>query len=137
MSIGSDSRLRGYALQPWCYSLTCCNNAATYMQVDVNTEVGVIHDYALRELRLFTDCGRTSRPLFIVEEGNTLAFKRHHLEALISRWVIVCNQQAGPSHKSWCCTYHRQEDCLWCGAGAPCHTLLLSFSSSCWTAGTP
>uniref|UniRef100_A0A383VP27 DNA-directed RNA polymerase subunit beta n=1 Tax=Tetradesmus obliquus TaxID=3088 RepID=A0A383VP27_TETOB len=58
-------------------------------QVDVNTEVGVIHDYALRELRLFTDCGRTSRPLFIVEEGNTLAFKRHHLEALISRHPVI------------------------------------------------
>jgi DNA-directed RNA polymerase II subunit RPB2 len=56
-----------------------------YMQVDVNTEVGVIHDYALRELRLFTDYGRTSRPLFIVEEGNQLAFKRQHLEALINR----------------------------------------------------
>jgi DNA-directed RNA polymerase II subunit RPB2 len=54
-------------------------------QVDVNTEVGVIHDYALRELRLFTDYGRTSRPLFIVEEGNQLAFKRQHLEALINK----------------------------------------------------
>lgn len=48
-------------------------------------QVGVIHDYALRELRLFTDYGRTSRPLFIVEEGNQLAFKRHHLQALIER----------------------------------------------------
>jgi DNA-directed RNA polymerase II subunit RPB2 len=55
------------------------------LQVDVNTEVGVIHDYALRELRLFTDYGRTSRPLFIVEEGNQLAFGQEHLEALIRR----------------------------------------------------
>jgi hypothetical protein len=60
-----------------------------HLQVDVNTEVGVIHDYALRELRLFTDYGRTSRPLFIVEEGNQLAFKRQHLEALISRCVTI------------------------------------------------
>lgn len=55
------------------------------LQVDVNTEVGVIHDYALRELRLFTDYGRTSRPLFIVEEGNQLAFEQQHLESLIRR----------------------------------------------------
>jgi DNA-directed RNA polymerase II subunit RPB2 len=55
------------------------------LQVDVNTEVGVIHDYALRELRLFTDYGRTSRPLFIVEEGNQLAFGQEHLGALIRK----------------------------------------------------
>jgi DNA-directed RNA polymerase II subunit RPB2 len=47
-------------------------------------EVGVIHDYALRELRLFTDYGRTSRPLFIVKD-NQLAFQQEHLEALIRR----------------------------------------------------
>jgi len=58
-------------------------------QVDVNTEVGVIHDYALRELRLFTDFGRTSRPLFIVEEGNQLAFKQKHLELLLARYCCV------------------------------------------------
>lgn len=56
--------------------------------VDVNTEVGVIHDYALRELRLFTDYGRTSRPLFIVED-NQLAFKQQHLEKLLAREPIV------------------------------------------------
>ena len=54
-------------------------------QVDVNTEVGVIHDYALRELRLFTDYGRTSRPLFIVEEGNQLVMKQEHLQNLIRK----------------------------------------------------
>lgn len=56
------------------------------LQVDVNTEVGVIHDYALRELRLFTDYGRTSRPLFIVKEGeNELEFTRKHLHKLIEK----------------------------------------------------
>jgi hypothetical protein len=48
--------------------------------------VGVIYDFALNELRLFTDCGRTSRPLFIVGEGNTLAFTRDHLRALLDRY---------------------------------------------------
>jgi len=62
------------------HAMSCC------AQVDVNTEVGVIHDYALRELRLFTDYGRTSRPLFIVED-NQLAFKQQHLEKLLARWV--------------------------------------------------
>lgn len=52
----------------------------------MNTEVGVIHDYALRELRLFTDYGRTSRPLFIVDD-NQLVFKRHHLRSLLERWA--------------------------------------------------
>ncbi len=71
-------------------------------QVDVNTEVGVIHDYALRELRLFTDYGRTSRPLFIVEEGNQLAFKPKHLEALIRRCVCW-----GCSHACVCACMSR------------------------------
>ncbi|KAL6966546.1 DNA-dependent RNA polymerase II [Sarracenia purpurea var. burkii] len=35
-------------------------------QVDVNTEVGVIRHIRLKELRLYTDCRRCSRPLFIV-----------------------------------------------------------------------
>ncbi|GLJ37518.1 hypothetical protein SUGI_0762380 [Cryptomeria japonica] len=36
-------------------------------QVDVNPEVGVVRDIRLRELRLYTDYGRCSRPLFVVE----------------------------------------------------------------------
>lgn len=30
-------------------------------------QVGIVHDLMLRELRLFTDCGRCCRPLFIVD----------------------------------------------------------------------
>lgn len=37
-------------------------------QVDISTEVGVVHDIRLQELRLYTDYGRCCRPLFIVEE---------------------------------------------------------------------
>ncbi|KAL4423802.1 hypothetical protein ABPG75_001103 [Micractinium tetrahymenae] len=37
-------------------------------QVDVSTEVGVVHDIRLQELRLYTDYGRCCRPLFIVED---------------------------------------------------------------------
>ncbi|KAL7000396.1 DNA-dependent RNA polymerase II [Sarracenia purpurea var. burkii] len=45
-------------------------------QVDVNTEVGVIRDIRLKELRLYTDCGRCSRPLFIVEKQRLLIKKK-------------------------------------------------------------
>ncbi|KAL8031476.1 hypothetical protein ABFX02_13G027600 [Erythranthe guttata] len=45
-------------------------------QVDVNTEVGIIRDIHLRELRLYTDYGRCSRPLFIVEKQELLIKKR-------------------------------------------------------------
>lgn len=45
-------------------------------QVDVNTEVGVVHDVRLRELRLTTDHGRCCRPLFVVESGRLSIRKR-------------------------------------------------------------
>lgn len=46
-------------------------------QVDISTEVGVVHDIALQELRLSTDFGRTSRPLFIVDNQSLLIKKKH------------------------------------------------------------
>lgn len=46
------------------------------LQVDVNTEVGVIRDIRLRELRLYTDYGRCSRPLFIVDNKRLLIKKK-------------------------------------------------------------
>lgn len=36
--------------------------------MDISTEVGVVHDIRLQELRLYTDYGRCCRPLFIVEQ---------------------------------------------------------------------
>ncbi len=36
--------------------------------MDVNTEVAVVYDRPLKELRMFTDYGRVSRPLFIVRQ---------------------------------------------------------------------
>lgn len=47
-----------------------------HAQVDVNTEVGIIRDIRLKELRLYTDYGRCSRPLFIVENQMLLIKKR-------------------------------------------------------------
>ncbi|KAL8468811.1 hypothetical protein ACS0TY_031855 [Phlomoides rotata] len=45
-------------------------------QVDVNTEVGIIRDIRLKELRLYTDYGRCSRPLFVVEKQKLMIKKR-------------------------------------------------------------
>ena len=41
-------------------------------QQDINTEISVVHDIRLKELRLYTDSGRTCRPLFIVEDQQLL-----------------------------------------------------------------
>jgi DNA-directed RNA polymerase II subunit RPB2 len=53
-------------------------------QIDVNTEVGVVRDIRLKELRLYTDYGRCSRPLFIVE-SQRLLIKKKHIRALQQR----------------------------------------------------
>ena len=58
------------------------------LQVDVNTEVGVIRDIRLKELRLYTDYGRCSRPLFIVEKQRLL-IKKRDIRALQLRVCIV------------------------------------------------
>lgn len=53
-------------------------------QVDINTEVGVVYDVRLQELRLYTDYGRCCRPLFIVE-NQTLRVTKHHIQQLNNR----------------------------------------------------
>ena len=63
-------------------------------QCDVNTEVGVVHDYGLRELRLYTDYGRTSRPLFIVDDQR-LGSKKSHVRKLLAREVDAEPQPDG------------------------------------------
>ncbi|PNX85056.1 DNA-directed RNA polymerase ii subunit rpb2-like protein, partial [Trifolium pratense] len=45
-------------------------------RVDVNTEVGVVRDIPLRELHIYTDYGRCSRPLFIVDNQRLLIKKK-------------------------------------------------------------
>ncbi|XAR66461.1 DNA-directed RNA polymerase [Bertholletia excelsa] len=53
-------------------------------RVDVNTEVGVVRDIHLKELRIYTDYGRCSRPLFIVEKQRLL-LKKKDIQALQPR----------------------------------------------------
>lgn len=55
-----------------------------FIQIDVNTEVGVVRDIRLKELRLYTDYGRCSRPLFIVE-NQRLLIKKKDIHALQQR----------------------------------------------------
>ncbi|KAL0659491.1 hypothetical protein Bca4012_080076 [Brassica carinata] len=47
-----------------------------FRMVDVNTEVGVVRDIRLKELRIYTDYGRCSRPLFIVDNQRLLIKKK-------------------------------------------------------------
>ena len=57
------------------------------LQKNVDTEVGVIRDIGLSELRLYTDYGRCSRPLFIVE-NQRLLIKKSDIRALQQRVVF-------------------------------------------------
>lgn len=57
-------------------------------QVDVNTEVGVVRDIRLKELRIYTDYGRCSRPLFIVEK-QSLLIKKKDIRALQQRVCCI------------------------------------------------
>ncbi|XP_058219713.1 DNA-directed RNA polymerase II subunit RPB2-like isoform X2 [Rhododendron vialii] len=61
-------------------------------EVDVNTEVGVIRDIRLKELRLYTDCGRCSRPLFIVEKQKLLIKKKD---------ILGLQQRESPEEVGW------------------------------------
>lgn len=62
-------------------------------QVDVNTEVGVVHDFAAQELRIYTDAGRTSRPLLIVD-GQRLRLRKGHVRRLLERAVDLVEDPA-------------------------------------------
>ncbi|KVH89535.1 DNA-directed RNA polymerase, subunit 2 [Cynara cardunculus var. scolymus] len=56
-------------------------------RVDVNTEVGVVRDIRLKELRIYTDYGRCSRPLFIVEKQRLL-IKKKDIQKLQQRDLV-------------------------------------------------
>ena len=49
--------------------------------IDVDTKVRVVRDIGLTQLRFFTNYGRCSRPMFIVE-GQELLIKKAHIRAL-------------------------------------------------------
>ena len=45
--------------------------------MDIDTDIGVVHDMRLQELRLYTDFGRCCRPLFIVKNQRLKIRKQH------------------------------------------------------------
>lgn len=48
----------------------------------INSEVGIVHDIRLQELRLTTDYGRCCRPLFVVEDQQ-LKVTKGHIDGII------------------------------------------------------
>lgn len=48
-------------------------------RADIEPEVSIVRDIKGRELRLYTDCGRICRPLFIVNEHQRLCIKKRHI----------------------------------------------------------
>lgn len=48
----------------------------------IKGEVSIVRDIRERELRLFTDAGRVCRPLFIVDQDQSLRLKREHIDRL-------------------------------------------------------
>ncbi len=94
--------------------LTSCLPAVILLQVDVNTEVGVIHDYGLQELRLYTDFGRTSRPLFIVKDQRLLLKKSHIHKVCVLGIVVIhsgCGEFQSRVHVSTYCNYSGSAAC--------------------------
>lgn len=67
-----------------CRDLACKNEALCHdvsRYISSVLQVSVIYDIPLKELRLFTDYGRTSRPLYIVHDQQLL-IKRGHITKL-------------------------------------------------------
>ena len=63
--------------------------------MDINTEVGVVHDIRLGELRLYTDFGRCCRPLFIVDDQR-LRISKHDIVKLIEAQQTQDEAEAQP-----------------------------------------
>jgi DNA-directed RNA polymerase II subunit RPB2 len=51
----------------------------------IDWEVSIVRDFKGKELRVYTDYGRICRPLFIVNEDQTLAIKKYHINKLLER----------------------------------------------------
>lgn len=49
---------------------------------ELDPEVSVVHDLSLQEIRIYTDAGRTCRPLFIVQ-SQRLLIQREHILSLV------------------------------------------------------
>ncbi|KAK4799955.1 hypothetical protein SAY86_025320 [Trapa natans] len=61
-------------------------------RVDLNSEIGVVRDIRLKELRIYTDYGRCSRPLFIVENKRLCIKKKD---------ILALQQSESPEECGW------------------------------------
>jgi len=55
---------------------------STLRPYDEFAEVSIVRDIPEAEVRIFTDAGRICRPLFVVNEQQQLAIKKHHIHSL-------------------------------------------------------
>ncbi|XP_033133204.1 DNA-directed RNA polymerase II subunit 2-like isoform X2 [Brassica rapa] len=67
---------------------------------DINTEVSVVRDIRLKELRIYTDYGRCSRPLFIVD-NQRLLIKKKDIYSLQQRVKFIVFR----SQSTFCCNF--------------------------------
>jgi hypothetical protein len=68
------------------------------------SQVGVIYDIPLKELRLFTDYGRASRPLFIVDDQRLLIKKSDIIRLQVSVFDLAepqCQREVAFSHEEY------------------------------------
>lgn len=47
--------------------------------IDIDAEVSIVRDISDAEVRIYTDAGRICRPLFVVDEDQNLAIRKHHI----------------------------------------------------------
>ena len=75
-------------------------------------QVGIVHDIRLQELRLYTDYGRTCRPLFIVDLGQQrLRIRKDDIRLLQDREESNVGWQVGPSMSSDQGRWYRRPPC--------------------------
>jgi DNA-directed RNA polymerase II subunit RPB2 len=60
---------------------------------DVHPETSIVRDIRERELRVYTDAGRVLRPLYIVQDDQSLAITKRHV-----RWVTQKRDDAGAAY---------------------------------------
>ena len=51
----------------------------------IDYEVSIVRDIKEREIRIYTDAGRISRPLFVVGDDQKCAIKHRHINMLIDK----------------------------------------------------
>ena len=80
----------------WACTSTDSHTHRAYLLCAPLLQVGVVHDVGLRELRLYSDYGRCSRPVYIVENG-WLKISKQDIQALTDgdlKWPTLVSSGA-------------------------------------------